>query len=146
MTHRWLRPVFALIGVAGLIVATLLALLWLASFHPALALIAVVLGAIIGAVSFATTSPSDLYAGLVEAGLTAIRELTGIAQIVLVTLGWAVVAVVVAILAALPMVILGSEGPVATISGWVMILGFFGCLIVGPIWSIRRLRRHRRSP
>jgi len=151
--QRRASPVFAAIGIVAVAFTVLLLLAQLASIHPALAVAVLVLGPVL--VGWATLrrirnarpgerilpSPAKTYVELSQAGRGATRELFRIAQIVVVVLGWAVVAVIAVVVVALPMAILGIDNPIARIFAWLIVPAFLGCLVVGPLWTLRRLRR-----
>jgi len=152
-SHRRASPVYAAIGVVAFVFMMLVLIAQLASIHPALAVAALVLGPVV--VGWAALrrirnarpgerslpSPAKTYIELSQAGRDATRELVGMAQILVVFFGWVVVAVLAVIVLILPVALLGIDNPIAAVAVWLVVPVFIGCLVVGPIWTLRRLRR-----
>jgi small-conductance mechanosensitive channel len=156
-SHRRASPVYAAIGVVAFVFMMLVLLAQLATIHPALAVAALVLGPVV--VGWAALrrirdarpgerilpSPAKAYVELSQAGREATREATrsivDVALIVAVVLGWAVIAVLAVIALFLPTALLGIDNPIASVAVWLVVPAFFGCLVVGPLWTLRRLRR-----
>jgi len=81
----------------------------------------------------------DVYESLSVEGEQTATELSSVFRSVLIVLGWAVGATAVAITLA---TVRGSLPQGAqSVVGVAMVLTFLGMLVLGPIWTIRRLHR-----
>ena len=142
-------PGRALLGLAAQVIGGLIVLAWLVELSP-LAAIAwlglVVVGWSVQRIRRAKrTEPSlarDVYESLSARGEQAATELSTILRDVLIVLAWGGGATGVAIAFA----IVGANLPEEArwLTGLAILVSFLGMLILGPIWTVRRL--HRSSP
>jgi len=142
-------PGRALLGLAASIIGILLVLAWLLPMSPPVAIgwLAIVLVAwFVRRSRRATLTDRGLARSVYESlsfhGDEAATELGSLLRSVLIVLGWAAGATAVVIILAS----IGANLPheAQSLVGLAMLPSFLGMLVLGPIWTIRRL--HRASP
>jgi len=142
-------PGRAMLGLATQLIGVLLVLAWLFSLSPpvaigwlALALVVCFLRRTRTASPTDASLPQGLYESLSVHGDQTATELGRVFRDVLIVLGWAAGATAVVISLATIGANLSHEAQ--SLVGLAMLLSFLGMLVIGPIWTIRRL--HRSAP
>jgi hypothetical protein len=87
--------------------------------------------------------PEAAYQHLSDSGRATVATSRSLVLMLLIVLGWAALAVVAAVVISVAAFQLPLDATGRGIAGLMMVVSFVGVLLVGPLWTLRRLRRRR---